>query len=84
MFKSSNHKEDILKENEPVRKKLLERVQLADHKLKVSEAQVIRQMVEIEVLTKLVINLEKSLSIADAQIKVRDELIAELMRTAFK
>jgi hypothetical protein len=53
MFKSSNHKEDILKENEPVRKKLLERVQLADHKLKVSEAQVIRQMVEIEVFNQV-------------------------------
>ena len=56
-----------------------EKLQLVELKLQVSEAQVIRQMKEIELLNGLVENLEKSLSIADAQIKDRDALIAVLM-----
>ena len=61
-----------MEEMSPEEKKLLERLQLVELKLQVSEAQVIRQMKEIE-------NLEISLSIAHAQLKDRDALIAVLM-----
>ena len=68
-----------MEEMNPQEKKLSERLQLVELKLQASEAQVIRQLKEVEVLFNLVKNLEKSLSIADAQIKERDALIAVLM-----